>query len=339
MQLWRWGSLFTGLAVIAGSTCPQAGLTSSGAANCNDGATAYNAVLIGATGQAGGMAYRASADGCREFIVRVAGFPPGGYAVTVQTTNVGQITVGTDGKGQLIYDTKEGNFPSNFPGLTIGDPADVGALAAGRFIGACPAAFEICTSSSQVDSNGSTVPCTEDASAYVMVVVAPDSVLTRSSPCPNIKPTLETRLASVHFVNTHPSRKVAIAVALTTASDRRSVPPGPCTYALQQGGTYSSLDECHLSIAEACNSPVDLFIGPAQSSAVWTYQCKYESIGSGSCADQQLETQTWSVLAHAVFCDDYNQAQDNFCSRVISPLLDDGQPAAGLTPIQSSDCP
>lgn len=145
MRLFRWACLLSGFAVITGSSCPQTATNLPiGGENCADGASSYAAVLIGPTGQAGGMAYRASSVGCRECIVRVAGFAPGSYAVTAQTTVIGQITVGDDGRGQLTYDTQHGNFPANFPSLSIGDPADVGALAAGRFTAACPPVFEMC---------------------------------------------------------------------------------------------------------------------------------------------------------------------------------------------------
>lgn len=70
------------------------------------------------------------------------------------------------------------------------------------------------------------------------------------------------------------------------------------------------------------------------------YNCKEEALypGSGSCGSMSLETTAGTVLAHAVFCDDFEAAQANFCSAVHTALLDTGQPVGGFTPT-TDDCP
>lgn len=174
-----------------------------------------------------------------------------------------------------------------------------------------------------------------------MVVVEPASLTNRTSPCVNVKPQLESRLSTVHFVNTHPTRRIALAAVLIQESDKESFPLGPCAFSVQQGA-FGSLAECHQGIAQGCNSPVSLFIGPGQSSAPWLYQCKREELfpRSGSCGALQLETITWHVLAHAVFCDDNSAAQANFCAVAHPRLLDDGLPVLNnWVPIQNRDCP
>ena len=182
--------------------------------------------------------------------------------------------------------------------------------------------------------------CTEDASAFVAVDVESIQVLDRNSPCGNIAPTLQTRTSSVMFTNTHPSRRIAIAAIIIYQSDKRPLPLSPCEYAIQ-GGAFSSLDECHERIAMGCESPAGLFLDPGQTSGDFFYNCKYEGLypGSGSCGSMELETTAGSVLAHAVFCDDFDLAQAHFCSAVHTSLLDTGEPVSGFSPITTNDCP
>jgi hypothetical protein len=90
-----------------------------------------------------------------------------------------------------------------------------------------------------------------------------------------------------------------------------------------------------------CESPVGLFLDPGQTSGQFFYNCREEGLfpGSGSCGSMALETVTGSALAHAVFCDDFEMAQANFCSAVHTSLLDTGMPVAGFSPITTDDCP
>jgi hypothetical protein len=182
--------------------------------------------------------------------------------------------------------------------------------------------------------------CTEDASAFVTVNVESIQVLDRQSPCTDIAPTLETRTASVMFTNTHPSRRIAIAAIIVYQSDKRSLPASPCELAIQEGA-FGSLDDCHVNIAMGCNSPAGLFLDPGQTSGEFGYSCISEDLypGNGSCGSMSLETTTGSVLAHAVFCDDFETAQANFCAIVHPGLLDTGMPVRGFTSISTSNCP
>jgi hypothetical protein len=189
---------------------------------------------------------------------------------------------------------------------------------------------------------GGNETCTEDASTSVMVIITPESTTTRTSTCVNVKPELESKLATVSFMNTHPTRKVAIAAILIRQSDKQFSALGPCTFSIQQGGAFSDLESCHDGIAEGCSSPAGLFIEPGQTTTPWLFQCKREELfpGSGACGAMQLETITWSVLAHAVFCDDFDTAQANFCAIAHPRLLDDGLPVNNnWVPITSTDCP
>ena len=86
--------------------------------------------------------------------------------------------------------------------------------------------------------------CTEDASTSIMVIVEPASTSNRSSACGIVKPELESRMATVRFVNTHPTRRIAIAAILINESNKQSFPLGPCAFSVQQGG-FSSLAACH----------------------------------------------------------------------------------------------
>jgi hypothetical protein len=142
----RWICLCLLLPAFCGSSCPQTPVDHP-ITNCNSGTVSLSAVLIGGTGQAGGVAYRANGSGCREFVVRVAGFSPGSYPVSVANVPVGLVDVGPDGKGQLIYYTGGGYIPANFPAPAANDPVDVGGQAMSKLYSDCPAVYEYCPSS------------------------------------------------------------------------------------------------------------------------------------------------------------------------------------------------
>ena len=89
--------------VIAGCSTNPTGQDND--ESCAPGSVSIMAVLSGSPGESGTMEYRELTDACREIIARVAGLAEGDYAVTVQEAEVGSITVGADGTGELIYDT------------------------------------------------------------------------------------------------------------------------------------------------------------------------------------------------------------------------------------------
>ena len=204
---------------------------------------------------------------------------------------------------------------------------------------ACPAVFLLVIGNSGCSGDGAGnggSPCIEDASIYITLTVEPDSVMNRDSPCPNVKPQLESRLAQLHFTNTHPARKISIASVVMEQSNIEAFPVDTCALAVQQG-KFSSLSECHPGLGVACSSPVSVFLAPGESSAPWLYQCKQEQLypsSSGECSTLQLETLSWSVFAHAVFCENNAYAKVNLCASGNPRWLDNG-----WFSIQSNSCP
>jgi hypothetical protein len=286
------------------------------------------------------MSYREFTAGCREFVLAVQGFAAGSHDVMVAGGSVGQITVAEDGTGLLFYDSTSGSFPANFPDIQLDDAGDVGGIAVGMFEKSCPAVAEVC-----IAGGGPARPpetCTEDASKWIQTQIVFNSRQMSDSVCKNVADMLETRLARLSFVNTHPTRTVAIAVIMSEQSDRQNFSPAPCVRAIEQGG-FQSLQQCIDSIAEGCESPPSLFLTPGETSLEWLYICRREALypGSGICADKVLETVTTRILAQAVFCDDFNTAMTAFCDIVHPALLTTGMPATSLDlgAIQRDDCP
>jgi len=119
---------------------------------CDDGSLSLHADLAGAGGESGTMDYR-DFNNCKEFIVRVQDFTVGVYDVHVRGIVVGQLTVGDDGTGELIYDSQTGTFPAGFPTPEVNDAGNVGDIATGVFEKACPGAFEICTGPDEVSDD------------------------------------------------------------------------------------------------------------------------------------------------------------------------------------------
>ncbi len=110
---------------------------------CHDGSLSVIAMLSGEGAEVGTMEYR-EVNGCKEFIARVENFVTGTYDVRVSETLVGQLAVGEDGTGELIYDTEAGTFPPGFPTPMAGDSGDVGTIVSGTFAGDCPAVPKVC---------------------------------------------------------------------------------------------------------------------------------------------------------------------------------------------------
>jgi|GEM_PF-4038608 len=214
----------------------------------------------------------------------------------------------------------------------------------GRLWLVCPAAFLLAIGNTSCLGDGggsSNFPgCTEDAFSYTALMVAGDSVTNRDSACPSVKPRLESRLARFSFTNTHSTRGIAIAAALIEQSDIESFPVGTCALALQQGAV-SSPPECHPGIGEVCSSPVSFFLAPGQSSDVWQYQCMQEQLypSRGDCSALQVETLSWSVFAHAVFCEGDKFAHESLCG-FANPRLLQGQPVPNSwIPVENGSCP
>jgi hypothetical protein len=87
---------------------------------CPDGNYRVRTELGGeATGE---MEYRELVAGCKRFRVSVEGLAPNAtFDVVINTTAVGQILTDSKGRGELEFDTEDGNFPASFPRVNVGD--------------------------------------------------------------------------------------------------------------------------------------------------------------------------------------------------------------------------
>ncbi|RMF74196.1 MAG: hypothetical protein D6744_14765 [Planctomycetota bacterium] len=312
---------------------------------CDDGAIGLATDLTRGGAESGEAIYHEMPDGCREFVLRLSGFAAGSYSVTIGGASAGEVTLDSDADITLAFNSDAGNFPDDFRTPHVGDLVDVGGLASGVLAEDCPAAPIVCGAGGQVasddfDEANTPAVCGEDASLVVEVIVELDSVQMRPSTCTVVKQQLETRMATVRFRNTDPTRTIAISAILIERSDKQNLSPSPCEN-FKEGQPSITDDDCLKSLAMGCNSPSSLFIGPGEESIPWTYECLTERIfpGSGACGDQELETRRTSVLAQAVFCDDFDAAQIDFCDNADRHLILAGQPSNRWNPIESDECP
>jgi hypothetical protein len=117
-----------------------------GGGTCPDGSVQLSTTLSGSG--TGTMEYRRFSATCARFRVRVEGFPGSStFQVYVNNVVVGSLSTDSRGRGELRYDTADGNFPSSFPLLQPGDIGDVGHRVAGT--------LGIDCSDSGCNSNGS----------------------------------------------------------------------------------------------------------------------------------------------------------------------------------------
>ncbi len=73
--------------------------------------------------------YRNLVAGCERFRVRVRALAPfTTYAVDINGVVVGMLTTDEDGRGELRYDSSDGNFPPDFPFIQAGDVVSVGPV-------------------------------------------------------------------------------------------------------------------------------------------------------------------------------------------------------------------
>lgn len=179
--------------------------------------------------------------------------------------------------------------------------------------------------------------CTEDASQYLDVEILLDQVQTRDNVCKNVSETLETRIAAITLINTHPTRTIRVAGVMITESDKRDLPRGPC----EDPGNFPSVDACVEGLVGGC-SLFASFLQPGQRSFTAKYNCKQERLypGSGACGEMELETETSFWFFHAVFCDDEETAQENFCPNVHDRMLRFGFDSSNLWPVvRDETCP
>ena len=121
---------------------------------CPDGSFEIDGDLFDGGDEVGDAEYRESAGGCVRFRVRVEDFAAGSYEVVAADTVVGFINVGSDGRGELEYDTEDGTFPDMFPVLMIGDVVEVGGFASATLVLDCSPDPDSCNGNGNGNDNG-----------------------------------------------------------------------------------------------------------------------------------------------------------------------------------------
>lgn len=109
------------------------GNDNGGGSVCPDGEVRLSANLVGGSAQ-GSAFYRNETDGRRRFQLSVSEYAAGTYNIVVNNVVVGQVNVGGSGSGGVDWDTHDGNFPGNFPSLTVGNPITVGPATGNFFL-------------------------------------------------------------------------------------------------------------------------------------------------------------------------------------------------------------
>jgi hypothetical protein len=106
----------------------------NGSGDCPDGSTQ----LATGLSDGGDAEYRQFPQGCARFRVRTSGAAPSTtLQVTINGVIVGTLTTDDRGRGELRYDTSDGNFPPNFPAVHAGDVVGVGGTISGVFGNDC----------------------------------------------------------------------------------------------------------------------------------------------------------------------------------------------------------
>jgi len=102
------------------------------------------------------------------------------------------------------------------------------------------------------------------------------------------------------------------------------------------------VEECLDRITEGCNTPPGLFLDPGVEAIIpITYNCKNEELfpSSGECGDLMLSTEVGHVFVQAVYCEDFDAAQGQFCKEVHPSLVVSGEPWSQLPAVDITDCP
>jgi hypothetical protein len=183
--------------------------------------------------------------------------------------------------------------------------------------------------------------CTEDALGSLVIFWTFQPLLQRSSPCGFVKELLDTQVVDVFITNTHESRTIALAAVAIIESDKRKLPRGPCENPVAFGGSVSA---CLEVVAAGCDSPLGLFLRPGQTTSIpYTFNCRLESIfqppDTLTCGQAQLETEKGHLLVQAVFCDDFDTAQQVFCRNVDQQMKLLGFPAPEFPSTEVRPCP
>lgn len=106
----------------------------NGGGDCPDGSTQLETGLS----DGGDAEYRRFPQGCARFRVRTRNAPAFTMLpVTINGVIVGTLTTDDRGRGELRYDTSDGNFPPNFPAVQAGDVVGVGGSISGVFGNDC----------------------------------------------------------------------------------------------------------------------------------------------------------------------------------------------------------
>lgn len=180
--------------------------------------------------------------------------------------------------------------------------------------------------------------CTENALSSLTTTMTVLQSAPQNNFCKNLSEVLQRDIFEVFITNNHPSRTIAIATATIAESDKQQLPRG-CS---EDPGNFSSPEECSERIAAGCDTPPGLFLEPGETSVfgvlVNCFQVLYPQ-GGGTCGDLEIETIREHVIVQAVYCDDFETAQQNFCARAHPQLTLLGLPAPEFGSTEIHPCP
>jgi hypothetical protein len=192
-------------------------------------------------------------------------------------------------------------------------------------------------------------PCTEDASNSIRVDATPTSFFNIPSSCGFVKEMLDRQDAAITVTNTHATRTIKIAAVLYRESDRQQITRGPCQADNLIPG--ETLEQCLESRVAGCDHALSGpgvgfsgFLRPGETSLAVPYICSQEFIfvpfgSNGTCGESLLETVTENWIVQAVFCDNNENAEKNFCPQMDLTMKTFGQPSANWGHIEKNGCP
>lgn len=180
--------------------------------------------------------------------------------------------------------------------------------------------------------------CTDDASGSIVVEVLVTNQFDVPATCMNLSDVLVRRDATITVTNTHPDRTIKIAAVSYIESDQQDLTRGPCEGDNLLPG--ESVQDCLESRVAGCDHALSGptvgfsgFLQPGEKSLAVPYICSNEFTfpDVGPCGDREIETRTTNWVIQAVFCDNIENAEANFCSVVDPSMKEFGLP--GLSQI------
>ncbi len=189
--------------------------------------------------------------------------------------------------------------------------------------------------------------CTEDASDSIVVDVTLTDRFDVPATCMNLAEFQVRQDAMITVTNTHPTRTVKIAAVNYEESDKQDLPRGACSEENLLPGV--SVEECLASTVGGCENALSgpttgfsAFLLPGETSLAVPYICSNEFTfpTTGACGEREIETRTTNWIIQAVFCNNNESAQTNFCSVVNPVMLELGQAAntQQWAPVESTGC-